>query len=279
MILLLLTANIHYSSQIKKQLNKKISFNNKQIKLNDDCIDTANGGVLITEGTDAPGCAQAYVNLYKKLPVGADAAAEVTAEVTAGVAAYNAACLATGCAETCHDLLFPDGNSVTYDAAFKASFKEVCIPPGAAALPIDVCTKGDDTKVTGLKDDDDCIKSYEKLLEVLPDPTNSRNKSRKLLDGEEEAFADFSSKCLNTICSKDACYSAIIKTAPTVFDSVLKDKISKNCNPKTEDSQSGEDSQGGEDPQGNGDSGIVFSKCNHFLLLFGLFLINFNFWQ
>jgi hypothetical protein len=23
----------------------------------------------------------------------------------------------------------------------------------------------------------------------------------------------------------------------------------------------------------------VFSKCNHFLLLFGLFLINFNFWQ
>jgi hypothetical protein len=268
MILLLLTANIHYSSQIKKQLNKKISFNNKQIKLNADaCYD---GETLIKDGTDGPGCAQAYVDLYKKLPASVDPTAEV--------GAYNGACLATGCAETCHDLFYPDGSSVTYDATFKASFKEACIPPGAAALLIDACTKGDDTKVTGLKDDDDCIESYEKLLEVLPDPTNSRNKSRKLLESEGEAFAVFSSKCLNTICSKDACYSAIIKTTPTVFDSVLKDKISKNCNPKTEDSQSGEDSQGGEDPQGGGDSGIVFSKCNHFLLLFGLFLINFNFW-
>jgi hypothetical protein len=256
MILLLLSVNIHCSLENKKQTKKKLLFNNGHIKLNDGCFDT--NGDPISGGVDDTTCPQAYLNLYITLPAETPPTDELDA--------YNTACLKTGCAENCHDFLFPSSGTPTFDETFKASFKSKCIPPGAGDLFIDICTKGDDTKATGLKDNDDCVESYEKLLNALPDTANPRNKSSTLLAGEAAALEEFSTKCKNTICSKDACYSAIIKTVPTEFNSVLKDTISKNCNPITEESQGGEN------------YGFVYSKCNQFILLFGFVLISFNFW-
>jgi hypothetical protein len=253
----MITSSRYLGNIDKKDPQNGYSHNN-HIKPKDICVDATTGAPK-TDLSDGGTCSQTYVNLYKKLP-----SATV---LTTDLEAYTAACPATQCAKpACNTLV--SATSITYNDAFKTSFKANCIPAGASTLLIDACTKGDDTKVTGLEDASDCIKSYEDLVKLLPDTDPARRDkfNMSFLEGEAAAFTSFATKCLKSICSKDECYAAIVKTPPSLYNAALKKSLTEKCDPNP----TGEG--------GNGDSGLFSLTINNALLLFAIVITNFNFW-
>jgi hypothetical protein len=213
----------------------------------------------VTGLTDLSECPQKYIDLYKKLPS--------TTPLTSDLAAYAIACPATQCTKpACINII--GGTSINYNAAFKASFKDNCIPIGAANLLLDECRKGDDTKITDLEDKEECIKTYEDLIKLLPDAVSAgKNRFNKsLLEDGATAFTSFVTNCLKSICDKDDCYEAIIKTTPDEYDSVLKKTLTENCNPHP---------TGGD---GNNNVGLLSISNNKIILLVTIIVMNFNFW-
>jgi hypothetical protein len=254
LLIIALSSNSSKHKNIRKSLRKissKMSVKPKE----DECIDEDDEP---REGLeDSQGCAAAYVALYKKLPSETALSTEL--------AAYKTACKATECGSTgCYDLVI-DATPTDYDNTFKSAFKTNCIPPNAASVKIDTCTKGDDTKATDLENAEGCNKAYDDLIALLPVVSNRKKSNKTLLDGEAAAVTEFVAKCPKTICAADSCYAALILTTPTVYDDTLKETITSDCKPPAQEEKKDNDS-------------ISAISVNRLFLLVPILLLIFDFW-
>jgi hypothetical protein len=199
-------------------------------------------------------CPATYVSLYNKLPS--------TTTLDTDLAAFNEKCLLTICSKpACVTLV--NGVNKVYNDAFKTSLKANCLPTAAADLNLDQCRKTDDKVISSLEDADDCLDSYDALIELLPETTTPAKKfNRTLLSTGADAFGAFKTKCAKFVCNKEDCYQAIIRKTISTYDNVLKTTLQETCNPHPATAP----------PGGNTGNGYLSGTVNVFLLLTVSFL-------